>query len=180
MQAVLFSSASFPSRPSGRAVYQEPIMRISSLVLAFTLSFASAANAQDAAVSSTHKAAAVELVKVMKLSDEMLSDIMGSMGAMGSDNPMAIQMASVMDSFMKEFLPWSKLEPLYIDAYTGAFTESEIRQLITFYKSPIGQKTIEKQSEIMKATSAMTQKMLMPHMPELQRRIMAKIGGGGI
>jgi uncharacterized protein len=178
-RAAVRPDRSLPTASHVQNSYQELPMRIPALVLAFTLSFAAAAGAQSPRVSPTHTAAAVELVRLMNVNQEAVFDMLGAMRTgLAPDNPMAIQMSEVMTAFMKEFMPPAKLEEISVEAYTDAYTESELRQLIAFYKTPLGQKTIEKQSEILKVTTAATQKLIVPHMPELQRRIMAKIGGG--
>ena len=46
--------------------------------------------------------------------------------------------------FIEESMPYEKVESeIYLPLYKETYTESEVDELLTFYKSPIGQKTIE-------------------------------------
>lgn len=53
---------------------------------------------------------------------------------------------------------------MYVDVYT----EDELRGLNDFYRSPLGQKFIEKTPEIMEASTQMTLEMLQEFIPKLK------------
>jgi len=147
--------------------------------LALLTAMAAPVRGQQAATAATHAAAAGELVDLMRLGERAMPDMGGLAAGFAGDNPMVAQMTALATEFYKEYLPWEKVRPEFVSIYQTTFTESEIRQLIAFYRTPIGQKLIEKEPEMMKATLAVTQKLLMPHMMELQQRIMTRMGGGG-
>ncbi|ENX06478.1 hypothetical protein F898_03428 [Acinetobacter courvalinii] len=50
---------------------------------------------------------------------------------------------------MQEQLTWAKLEPEMIKIYAEEFTQQEIDGMIQFYKTPVGQSTIDKMPIVM-------------------------------
>jgi hypothetical protein len=84
-----------------------------------------------------------------------------------------------MVAFTKEFMRWEDLRPEYIRMYRDAYTEAELMELIAFYKTPVGRKTLEITPELMKRGTEFSQELMQQHLPELQRRIRARIRPGG-
>ena len=65
----------------------------------------------------------------------------------------------VMD-LVNQKIGWKALEPDFITLYASTYTEEELDGIITFYKSPVGQKMMEKTPELMaKSTQIAQQKM---------------------
>lgn len=54
---------------------------------------------------------------------------------------------------------WQKLKQDYVKAYADVYTEGELRALITFYQSPIGQLYLDKTPELSRRLSAAHQKL---------------------
>lgn len=77
----------------------------------------------------------------------------------------------VMD-FIYKNMSWDILKPDFVQAYMEAFTEPEMKELTSFYKSPIGQKLLEKTPELTAKTMQITQKRVMALMPEVQKMAM--------
>jgi uncharacterized protein len=53
------------------------------------------------------------------------------------------------------------LQPLIASIYESNFTDAELRELITFFKSPVGAKYLAKQPELQQATSQAMQLMML-------------------
>ena len=70
--------------------------------------------------------------------------------------------------FMKQELNWTVLEPRLVQVYVDVYTEDELRGLNDFYRSPLGQKFIEKTPEIMEASTKMTMEMFQEFIPKLE------------
>jgi hypothetical protein len=153
-------------------------MRMAILTAACLAGLALPTAAQETPADSSHAAAAAELVEVLRLGDERIAEMSGLTSGMMGTNPMAAQLAEVALEFYREFAPWEKLRPVYIRIYQDAFTETELRALIAFHRSPVGQRLLEKQPVLTKATMEAIQELIMPHLPELQQRMMARMGGG--
>ena len=79
---------------------------------------------------------------------------------------------------MKEEMTWEKMEPHMIGVYVEIFSEDEIDELIVFYKSPLGQKLIDRMPEIAEASFLVTQEMMKgfyPRMREIQAELRAEL-----
>jgi len=76
-------------------------------------------------------------------------------------------MEKTMESSMKEMmtLDW---EGMFAEIYSEVFTEEELQGLIEFYKSPVGQKFLEKQPELAAATMQKMQGQMAKIMPKIQ------------
>lgn len=72
----------------------------------------------------------------------------------------------MMDLMMKE-LCWENLKPEFEKLYAETYSAEELRGLVKFYQSPLGQKFIEKQPEMQQKSMAMVQRMMMRIMPKL-------------
>lgn len=151
--------------------------RITIALLALTLSSAGIVEAQQNTPRTAHAAAAAELIALLNLEEQMGVGLKSSFGALAVESPGATQMQEVMVGFMEEFLPWEIVEPEYVRVYQDAFTEAELRELIAFYSTPIGRRLVDATPQISRDAMALTQKLMQPHMPELQRRMMAAMGG---
>lgn len=88
----------------------------------------------------------------------------------GRENVISYQQ-KIMD-FLSQEMSWDKLKTDYISIYAETFSEEEIQGLIDFYKSPIGQKFIEKQPELMERSMRISQKQMMALMPKLKKMTM--------
>ncbi len=75
----------------------------------------------------------------------------------------------------KEQLKWETLEPQFAQMYADAFTEPELKQLIEFYKSPVGQKLIEKQPDLSQKFQKITQQKFLATVPIVQQKLRASI-----
>ena len=113
---------------------------------------------------------AFEAVKQMQVTQ------LKSMGLSGEATDKAQSMQEKVMDVIAEELSWDKLKNDYIDIYAETFNEEELKGLIEFYKSPVGQKFIGKNPELMKRTMEVTQKQLAVIMPKIQRITMEGLG----
>ena len=134
------------------------------------------AHAQQAAPSPSHLAAAEELLVVMHYDstttatrDALLS------GGMAAGMPGVEQMQKVMRDFMDKYLPWNELKAEVTQAYAAEFSEAELRELIAFYRTPVGQKWALGMPKLGARVMMITQQRLQAHMPELQQLLMSQI-----
>jgi hypothetical protein len=130
---------------------------------------------------AARKATAEELLVVMK-TPEMIGKTFESMkqmipsqvkqmaGSMGDTNVPAevnAQIQKMMDLMSEEF-SWAKMKDDFIALYGETFTDAEMKDMITFYKSPAGQAFINKQPELMKRSMEVSQKIMMRVMPKIK------------
>jgi hypothetical protein len=69
---------------------------------------------------------------------------------------------------MAREMRWDNIKEDYINLYVDVFSESELRELIRFYKTPLGQKLIEKTPLLMQRSMRIGQQKMMRVMPEIQ------------
>ena len=80
------------------------------------------------------------------------------------------QMQTSMQS-VKKLMGWDTIKPMFVKIYADNFDEGELRGLIDFYKTPVGQAWIQKQPQIQAATmQAMSQIM-----PKIQAEMMKSL-----
>ncbi|MBZ5551867.1 MAG: DUF2059 domain-containing protein [Acidobacteriia bacterium] len=128
---------------------------------------------------ASHRAAAEELLEAMQ-TKQMMSKQMESMRKMiggffqmpnvskEQASEVEARQSKVMD-FVYKNMSWDILKPDFVEAYMEVFTESEMKELTSFYKSPIGQKLLEKTPDLTAKTMQVTQKRVMALMPEIQK-----------
>ena len=68
-------------------------------------------------------------------------------------------------------LSWDALKGDFIQAYAEAFSEDELKGLVTFYNSPLGQKLVEKQPAVTEKMGKLTQQKMMAVMPAIMQKI---------
>lgn len=75
--------------------------------------------------------------------------------------------SQMMDMIAKE-MSWENMKEDYITLYADTFTEEELRGLVAFYKSPIGQALAKKTPELTKKSMELSQKVMVKLMPKIQ------------
>ena len=144
------------------------------IVLAACL-FAIAAPVAAQTVPTSHDQAARELIQVLDMEKQHESSFETMLAGVGGTNPAMAEVHGLFMDFFKEFMSWKVLEPEFVRIYREAFSEADLRELTAFYKSPIGRKYSAAAPQLMKQSVAVSQKLMQQHMPELQRRIEAKM-----
>jgi len=61
---------------------------------------------------------------------------------------------------LDQAIGWNKLKPDMVKLYTTNFTESELKDLVAFYQSPLGKKVLEKMPQLTQQSAQMTQAKL--------------------
>lgn len=76
----------------------------------------------------------------------------------------------VMDT-VNQKIGWKALEPDFINLYAGTYTEEELDGIIAFYKSPVGQKMMEKTPELMTKSTQIAQQKMSELQPVLNQMV---------
>ena len=74
-------------------------------------------------------------------------------------------------TFVTKHMNWASLKEDVITLYVEAFTEDELKQLTTFYHSPIGQKAVDKMPQLATAGTQIGLTRLRAHSEELRQII---------
>jgi hypothetical protein len=74
-------------------------------------------------------------------------------------------------NFFQENFNWDIMKPKLAKLYVDNYTEDELKDIIAFYKTPTGQKTLAKMPVLMQQSLVMSMAGVQANMPEFQRRI---------
>jgi hypothetical protein len=66
---------------------------------------------------------------------------------------------------------WKALEPDFINLYATTYTEEELDGIVAFYKSPVGQRMIEKTPELTTKSTQITQQKMSELQPVLNQMV---------
>ena len=128
--------------------------------------------------SQTHRQAAEEVLRLTKV-DKMLGPLIDQIQQVQIQQLQQMNLSSeayataqrylqrINDSVARE-MQWQEIKNDYVELYTDAFTEQELRQLIQFYSTPLGHKVVEKMPVLMEQSMQLGQKKMMKIMPEIQ------------
>ena len=129
----------------------------------------------------SHRAAALKLLEVAKTED-MLVQMKAHLEQMMIQQMNAVDLApeakqefsAIQQDLMEwvnSFFGWEAMKDLYVDIYVEVFSEDELKELIAFYQSPLGQKMIAKMPELMQKSMEKTQLILQAKMPEFRDKL---------
>ncbi len=125
---------------------------------------------------ASHKKAAESLLALMGL-EKLLSQSVDQMLALQvQQNPALAPYQTQMKTFLNKYMSWASLKDDMAKVYMAEFTEAELNDLIKFYQTPLGKKTVEKMPSLMAKGAEMGQKRMQEHLPELQAAIQAAGG----
>ncbi|WP_190295198.1 DUF2059 domain-containing protein [Mucilaginibacter rubeus] len=75
----------------------------------------------------------------------------------------------VMNTFMNKYFTWDSLKNKMAAIYANEFTEDELKQITTFYNSPVGQKVGQKLPALTQNAMMVGQEAVAAHKDELQK-----------
>ncbi len=63
---------------------------------------------------------------------------------------------------------WNTLRPAFVKIYAELFTEEELKGLVEFYSSPLGQTLLEKQGELVRRSTDVSQQKAADLLPQIE------------
>lgn len=132
---------------------------------------------------ASHRAKVEELFSLMKL-DQMManqrtqvrqmmsnafSQMMERQGLSPEQTAAMQQTQTKIGAFVDEKLTWEGMKPEFVQVYQEAFTEPELNDIVTFYKTPTGRKLVDKTPDLTAKGMQIGQRRVMEIMPEVQR-----------
>lgn len=142
------------------------------IALALTLASSAGVHAQP---SASHAQAAEELLEAIEISKVMDRSIDVMLEAQLRADPKLAKIEDVLRQFMGKYLSLESLKPGMVKLYTEAFTEEELHELVAFYRTPLGKKTVTLMPELMEKGAILGQKAIQEHLPELQEAVAKKM-----
>lgn len=87
------------------------------------------------------------------------------------------RLVKVLEEFLDRYVTWEVMRPELVRIYAEAFTDAEIRELTTFYRSPIGQTLLERTPMLNGMMIETMSDLVTRNQAELQSMIMEAMGG---
>jgi hypothetical protein len=126
------------------------------------------------ASDATHRAAAEALLNLMDMDNLLNQSIDQMLDMQVKQNPQIGQFRTQMKAFLSKYMSWASMKDDMIKIYTDEFTEQELKDLLAFYQTPLGKKTIQKMPKLMAKGAELGQARVQQHLPELQQAIQAE------
>ena len=122
------------------------------LVLGCALLLPARAAAQDSVAiippSPGQMAAARELLEVMRLQDVSAIGVKVALDQQIRANPMLEPYRAAMHAWGTELFASEEAKTAFATLYANAFSEADLRALIAFYRSPVGQRLASNQAKL--------------------------------
>lgn len=89
-------------------------------------------------------------------------------GPAASQKPLIEEYRVKIHAVITEGTDWKQMMPDIVKAYADAYSEGELRELVTFFKSPIGKVYAERNPQIGAAISGIAQSRMQQMQPRIQ------------
>lgn len=140
-------------------------------LLVFCLGFGSATVIAD---MQSHRQAAEQLAQLLQMDRLLQQSYEQMLDVQVQANPDLKPYRNVMLQFFQKHMTWDVLKDDLLNLYTEHFSEAEMQELIGFYASETGQKSVSVIPDIMRRAGEIGVKRVQENMPELERMIQQK------
>jgi hypothetical protein len=145
-------------------------MRICLSVAALALVLAGAPS-RAWADEESHRAAAEDLLKATNTEKTMQAAIDQMLAVQLKANPRMEPFKDVMKKFLSKHVSYAAVKEDLISMYTAEFTEDELKEIATFYRTPTGKKAIAKLPVLMQKGAELGLKRVQENSAELKQMI---------
>ncbi len=144
------------------------------VILATVLLLVAAAPSAADEAADSHRTAAAELLVLMDADSQMMGGAQAIADTMLQQNPTLRPFRDVLLEWATRYLTWEKFEVKLVDMYVDVFTESELREMIAFYNTPTGRKSVEMGPTLMQRGAMLGGEVASEHAAELEAMIEAR------
>lgn len=129
---------------------------------------------QGAKPASSHREATLELLRVMDVEKNAMAGAQAMLNVMFEQNASLEPYRDVLVKWAEKTLSWEQMGPRMTELYMKSFTEAEARELIAFYKTPTGQKTLQQMPVLMQEGAKIGADLAKEHQGELEAAVQAR------
>ena len=137
------------------------------LLLAFACMTALVAGSARADEAS-HRKAAMELFQQMDMAKVLNASMEASLKVQVQSNPAIARYEPQLRAFFAKYMSWDSIQDDFAKLYMKAFSEAEMKQLVAFYKTPVGKKALNEMPSLMQQGAQLGMERVQAHMGELQ------------
>ena len=119
----------------------------------------------------SHRAAAEEMLEVVDVDRVMTAAAEQMLAIQLKADPRLKPLREVMKKFFAKHLSYAAIKNDLIQLYTAEFTETELKEITAFHRTPTGRKTIEKVSALMQKGAELGEKRVQENLDELRQMI---------
>ena len=151
-------------------------MRHYALALLLGLCLVSTVRADEA----SHRKTVLQLFDVLDMNRIMNASMETALQVQLQANPSVAPYQDVLRKFFTKYMSWASLKDAIADLYMKTFREDELKQIVAFYKTPAGKKTITELPTLMQQGAQIAARRMEEHSGELEgmlREAQAKKGG---
>jgi hypothetical protein len=142
--------------------------------LLFAVAIACVVASTALADTKSHRKAAEDLLKLMGVESQMEKSLEQMTEIQIKASPQLAPFKDVMKKFYAKHMSYANVKEDYITIYVDAFTEKELKEIATFYKTPTGKKMVEKMPELMGKGMELGAKRVQDNQAELIQMIQAE------
>ncbi|MGE8498698.1 MAG: DUF2059 domain-containing protein [Pseudomonas sp.] len=150
--------------------------RFPALVAAVLLTCGSAQVLADAKSHAADAEQFLQLARADKLAVPVYAQVQQMFAQRFAESGAPQNKQAVLESYqakantaLDQAVGWDKIKPDMVKLYTSNFTEAELQELITFYKSPLGQKVLQKMPTLTAESAQLTQAKLEAAVPQVNK-----------
>jgi hypothetical protein len=129
--------------------------------------------ARAAPASASHMAAARELLEAVRLQEVAAAGVRVSIDEQIRTNPGLEPYRTTMKEWATQIFAGDEAKNAFAALYAGYFSEAELRQLIAFYRTPLGQKLAGSQAVLTVRGAELGRSLAEAHQAELVARLEA-------
>jgi hypothetical protein len=143
--------------------------------LSFALLLSAAPGAAAQTATTNHEQAALEFLRAIGI-EKIVQQISTALANnLIRTNPTLAVHRDVIVEWSSKYVTWEAAAPEMVKAYTVAFSEPELREIIVFYRSPTGQKMASHLPELMESAAAAGGRLAGAHIADLERMLKERI-----
>lgn len=132
---------------------------------------AAAAPSAGADISDSQREAALEMIEIMGMNDTLDLSMRQMIDVQVQRNPQLAPMRDVLEDFFETYLSWGQLKNEFVALYARTFSETEMREITAFYRTPTGQKMLEALPGLIAETNGIGMSRVQAHYGELQQAL---------
>lgn len=124
-------------------------------------------------IAPSHLAAARELLDVLHLQDVAAAGVQVSIDEQLRTNPALEPYRTVMKEWAAGIFAGDEAKNAFATIYAETFSEADLRQLVAFYRTPLGQKLANSQAALTVRGAEVGHNLATAHQADLMARIQA-------